>query len=526
MTRGFASGRTFATGRIQRTNAQWGGGGGQPPPDVAPVITSGPTLAGSSPTTLSITWTADQFVQGWLQYGLTTAYGSETTHETSFDFQTHTQTIPGLTPSTLYHARPVVVNNVGLQTIGNDGAFTTDASSVPTQTFYQNVVYTDVVWPTGTGWTSGSEDTIRANIQALINSSGNGSGPQGNGTTHYIRHKLAAGAVYPIGAGNINLTGKSYLIFEGSGSQFEQGSYETVGGVTRWRFTSVGHSGGATIRGSGSPSGATGSVFYTQQGSDTATATDIRFHCLTIEGNSTNYATTSAGNGGEKQHGITLGGVNGAWIDHCIIQKNKGDSIYVHDSRLGLGTYPSRNIRITFTTMRQNGRQGLGLIHFDGVTVEDCLFSDICYGAIDVEPNFAAETCANLRVERTTFGDWGWDPDFYGSPVFTTTPSAGAGVTLSGYIDIIDNVFAGVSKTTGRPVEWNSDVTFTPYTVFYKPALFTMTGNISLRQKAGPAVYLSRNTGGSIIQNNKGFLSSGNFVGGTAGGSVTQSGNT
>lgn len=527
MARGFASGRTFATGRTQRTNAQWGGGGGQPPPDVAPVITSGPTLAGSSPTTLSITWTADQFVQGWLQYGTTTSYGSETTHETSFDYQTHTQTIPSLTPSTLYHVRPVVVNNVGLQTLGNDGAFTTDASSVPTQAFYQNVVYTDVVWPTGTGWTSGAEATILANIQALINSSGNGNGPQGGGITHYVRHLPAAGATYPIN-GNIDLTGRSYLIFEGGGTEYRAQEQVTVGGVSRWRILNTGHWGGATIRGSGSPTASpnhSGSVFFTRRLTNAATATDIRFHCLTVEGSSTNYATVNAGDGGERQHGFCFGGVNGAWIDHCIIQKTKGDGVYITDSYLGNSNgYRSRDIRITFNTLRQNGRMLVALIWGTDITIEDNLFSDACYAHVDVEPNNLWETCNNIRVARNTFLDWGWDPSFYGSPFMTTTPVSG--LQFTGYIDLIDNVLVGVSKTTGRPAEWNSDFTFTPYSVFTKTGPTTITGNISLRQKAGPAVYLSRNTGGSIITNNKGFLSSGSFVGGTAGGTVTQSGNT
>lgn len=129
MGRSFASGRTFATGRVQRTNARWGGGGGQAPPDPAPTIVSGPTLVSKTTTAITLTWTADQFVQSWLEYGTTTSYGSESTHETSFDYKTHQQTISSLTPGTTYHFRPVVVNQDGIQTIGSDIAVATDSES-------------------------------------------------------------------------------------------------------------------------------------------------------------------------------------------------------------------------------------------------------------------------------------------------------------------------------------------------------------------------------------------------------------
>lgn len=393
--------------------------------------------------------------------------------------------------------------------------------------FYDGVTTTDVVWPTGAGWTSGAESTILANIQALINSSGNGDGPQGGGITHYVRHLPAAGATYPVN-GNINLTGRSYLIFEGGGAEVDTGTDVTVGGITRWRITSTGHSGGATIRGSGSPTASpnhAGSVFFTRLLANSPTATDIRFHCLTIEGSSTNHSTVNAGNGGERQHAFCLGGVNGAWIDHCITQKNKGDGVYITDSYLGNSNgYRSRDIRITHSILRQNGRMLVALIWGDDTIIEDNLFSDACYAHVDVEPNNLWETCDGIRVARNTFLDWGWDPSFYGSPFMTTTPVDG--LQFTGAIDLIDNVLVGASRTTGRPAEWNSDFTFTPYSVFTKTGLTTITGNVSLRQKPGPAVYASRNAGGMVVTNNKGFLASGAFLGGSAGGSVTQSGNT
>ena len=91
----------------------------------APTILSGPTVIASTATTLTITWTFDQHCQSYLDYGTTASYGSETTHETSFDYSTHTQTISGLTEGTTYHFR-VRGTNVASQTV--TGSDTTGAT--------------------------------------------------------------------------------------------------------------------------------------------------------------------------------------------------------------------------------------------------------------------------------------------------------------------------------------------------------------------------------------------------------------
>lgn len=402
------------------------------------------------------------------------------------------------------------------------------SAGASSSSFYDGVVTTDVPWPTGMGWTAGSESTILANIQALVNSSGSGNGPQGGGITHFRRHLPAAGAVYPINNG-IDVSLRNYLIFEGGGTEYRAQEQVTVDGVSRWRILNAGHQGGATIRTSGSPSASPsgrGSAFYSQRASSLPAAIGIRMHCLTIEGNSTNHSTVNAGDGGERQHGIHGAGWDDVWIDHCIFDKNKGDGIYLTDSYGGnQNGFRSRNWRITHTRLRRNGRMLVAVVHGTGVTIEDCLFEDACYAHVDIEPNHSWATCGDLRVARCTFGDWGWDPSFYGSPLLMT--AAESGVEFTGYIQWIDNVLVGVSKTTGRPAEWNSWVTMAPYSVYTKTGPLTVSGNVSTRTGPGPIVYLSRNQGGSTIVNNKGFKNAtGSYVGGTAGGTVTQSGNT
>jgi hypothetical protein len=56
---------------------------------------------------------------GQVQYGKTTAYGSSTTPETSFNYSAHVQAISGLSAATLYHFR-VTSTNAGDVTTSGD----------------------------------------------------------------------------------------------------------------------------------------------------------------------------------------------------------------------------------------------------------------------------------------------------------------------------------------------------------------------------------------------------------------------
>lgn len=414
---------------------------------------------------------------------------------------------------------------LGLLTGGASGAtFSTGTSS----DFYDHVAYTDVVWPTGTGWTSGAESTIIANIQALVNSSGSGSGPLGNGFTHYMRHRPAPGAVYPISTG-IDLTGRNYLIFDGGGTDVDTGLYVSNGTVTRWRVTDTGHTGGATIRTSGSPGAShRSSVFYTKNPAGTKSATDLRFHGLTVEGSGvpgSTVASTTAGDGGETQHGWCLMGVDGAWVDHCISDKCKGDGVFATDAADGVASVLSRNVRITSSKLQRNGRMLVAMVGCEGLTITRCLLSDAAYAHVDSEPDQTHQTNRDLLIQECTFLDWGWDPDFYGSPLMLT--ASRTGITFAGYIRFIDNVLVGSSRTTGRPSEWNSEVTMSPYTAYTKTAALSVIGNIRISNfHAGPAVYLALNTGGTTITGNRFGITSGSIYGGTPGGSVAASDNT
>lgn len=165
MARGFASSRGFATGRAQRVAGTVGGGGGEPPPDQPPSFVSGPTLVSRTSTSLTLTWTSDQFVQSWADYGTTAAYGSETAHEESFTYKTHVQTINGLTPGTTYHVRVHIVNQYGSNAVGTDSTFATEAAAGASATTYGPAIYGDTLFNEYIGGPQSNQLSYRVRLQ-------------------------------------------------------------------------------------------------------------------------------------------------------------------------------------------------------------------------------------------------------------------------------------------------------------------------------------------------------------------------
>jgi hypothetical protein len=95
------------------------------PPTPAPTITNVQSSSVAS-TTAVISWTTDTASDSQVQYGTTTAYGSQTVLDTT-KVTSHSQTLSGLAPSTLYHFR-VRSSNAGGLTTSTDFTFTTAAA--------------------------------------------------------------------------------------------------------------------------------------------------------------------------------------------------------------------------------------------------------------------------------------------------------------------------------------------------------------------------------------------------------------
>lgn len=113
--------RTTVSGRALVSGRGTGGAAVIVPPS-GPHIISGPTAAVSS-AQVTVTWSLDQFCQGYFEYGPTTGYGTESPHETSFDYSTHIQVVDGLAAGT-YHYKVHSTNAQGQTVASADGTFT------------------------------------------------------------------------------------------------------------------------------------------------------------------------------------------------------------------------------------------------------------------------------------------------------------------------------------------------------------------------------------------------------------------
>jgi uncharacterized repeat protein (TIGR01451 family) len=75
----------------------------------------------------------DNSVETWLQWGPTTSYGYETSHQSTYSTGSFSGLAYGLSQNTLYHFRAVVENNDGI-VYGSDMTFTTTGNNISIQT--------------------------------------------------------------------------------------------------------------------------------------------------------------------------------------------------------------------------------------------------------------------------------------------------------------------------------------------------------------------------------------------------------
>jgi hypothetical protein len=102
--------------------------GWHPPADISVI---GSSADATSDTQATVDWLLSEPGTGQVDYGLTTAYGSQTTLATTL-LTHHIQPISGLTPGQTYHARAHSVSAGGDHAYSADMAFTTFGSQVTT----------------------------------------------------------------------------------------------------------------------------------------------------------------------------------------------------------------------------------------------------------------------------------------------------------------------------------------------------------------------------------------------------------
>src|SRR3989338_2523425 len=109
--------------------------GGALPPDTTPPTISSISVSSLTQNSATISWTTNEPADTQVEYGLTTSYGSQTTLNTS-QVTAHSQSLSGLSASTLYHYR--VKSKDASKNLATSGDFTftttvldTTAPSVP-----------------------------------------------------------------------------------------------------------------------------------------------------------------------------------------------------------------------------------------------------------------------------------------------------------------------------------------------------------------------------------------------------------
>ena len=136
---------------------------------------SGPVISLVASSSISssgatVTWTTDAPSDTQADYGPTSAYGSSTVLNTSL-VVSHSQTLSGLAPATLYHYRVKSRNAAGIQTVSGDFTFTTLPASNPGPAVY-------LKFDEGSGTTI-EDDSASGNPGTLTNGAGWATGVSG-----------------------------------------------------------------------------------------------------------------------------------------------------------------------------------------------------------------------------------------------------------------------------------------------------------------------------------------------------------
>ena len=147
-------------------------------PDTVPPVISN-VAAAVATQSATITWTTNEGSTSHVEYGLTTAYGNTTLLDPTL-VTSHTVTVAGLTPNTLYHYRVRSRDASGNERISSDAIFTTaSASSSPPVAAYN--------FDAGTGTTvmdqSGRGNTLVLTDPTWTSLGHSGGALEFNGTT-------------------------------------------------------------------------------------------------------------------------------------------------------------------------------------------------------------------------------------------------------------------------------------------------------------------------------------------------------
>ena len=417
---------------------------------------------------------------------------------------------------------PVVTNS-------DEFTFTTEAA--PSGAFDSGYTYTDVPWPTGTGWTAGALSTIRGNINALIASSGDGADD-----THHVRHLPAPGAEYPVDT-YINIGNRQHLTFEGGGAE---GSSEP------W-----GHTGGAicsTTNVTGSTSKQAvftgGTTIELSLPSTAYTFEDVRWHCMTIKGSMVNMASGSAAssNSTESQYGIgSFAGKDGL-VDHCRIL-NLADCIEIQQATgtSGAASQPSLGWEVRYSDLGPVARMVIAQQSGTDIWYHHNVLRDPAYSFFDEEPDAAYHTNQNVTFEDNVLaGMWNWQATGgpppgvgYAMPAITVTVPGSPQPNHNGYLRFRRNRLDAMLSDQDYASSSRQFITINAFTRVNVNGEVTIEHNTpggarAANPQPGPIVTIRYAINGPIsVTGNTGFKNAtGSWLSISNSAAVTQSGNT
>lgn len=316
----------------------------------SPSDTTAPTIISAivdqiTTTTARIVVTLGEPATCWVEYGLTSAYGSSLPPENSFNYAQHVQQFVGLTASSTYHYRVKTSDATGNVRYSADLLFTTAAvagggGGGGTRPWALPVTTNTVAVPAG------------SNVQAIVNAAPNGT-----------VFNFAAGAIFTMSAG-IALSNRNNLIFNLNGS-----TIKTTGG--------------------GGPGA--NSAFYINNGTSHIT---ISNGTLTTSNPDTGAAIYHAGQ--ENAMGVIC--YNGSYIemDRLRVVNTWGDGCYWSDA--------SQYAWVHDCVFDYIGRMGVAFIQCQHVIIERNTFDHVALIVYDIEPNSPGQVVDDIHVQDNTSG--------------------------------------------------------------------------------------------------------------------------
>src|SRR3990167_2375409 len=351
--------RGCARGRYRRP-------GGTIGPGALPLITNVQETVTASGATIA--WDLSEPCTGYIEWGLTAAYGTTTAVESNLLLH-HSQNIGGLDGNTLYYYKIHSVDASSNEVTYSDTFTTSGAVSggvgprstpaTPTGSF---------VYTVNVGDTTGTTDS-RAVLQSFIDNVPNGTASQHNIIV------FSSGNIYRLNGTGLNMGGRRW--------------------VDLWGF-------GCTIRNFGPGSQLTDSAFILNS------TRDSLIRGFTIRGGNSAFTRTYqaySGSGGEQSEGFHISnGSADVEIADCWIYDQHGHAIYV----VYQGAICSR-INFHHNNVDGMGTMGLVIAGGEDITYAWNRVKDTAISPCDIEDANTGEYIRRINIVDNEFDGWSWD---------------------------------------------------------------------------------------------------------------------